>query len=81
MHQEWRREVLAAGTSLVNLEGEPIPAFQAAATASQGWFSMFDFESDPAVLSICYCAGAFDRSLETTPEGEEEAELPLGINR
>lgn len=35
----WRNNVLAAGTALVDDLGDPVPAFAAASTAGQGWFS------------------------------------------
>ncbi len=35
----WRREVLAAGTNLRDDQGQQVPAFAAAPTAGQGWFS------------------------------------------
>jgi len=39
MNFTWRQSVLAAGERLVDDAGLPVPAFEAAATAGQGWFS------------------------------------------
>jgi len=36
---DWRRNTLAAGDTLVDNFGNPVPAFAAAGTAGQGWFS------------------------------------------
>ena len=39
MNVLWRRSTLAAGSTLVDNGGNPVPAFAAAGTAGQGWFS------------------------------------------
>ena len=39
MNVLWRRSTLAAGSTLVDNLGDPVPAFAAAGTAGQGWFS------------------------------------------
>lgn len=38
MVRGWRATVLGAGENLVDNNGQPVPAFEAAATAGQGWF-------------------------------------------
>ena len=39
MNFVWRKNILAAGEALVDNRGDPVPAFAAASTAGQGWFS------------------------------------------
>ena len=59
----WRRDVLAAGATLVDESGATVPAFAAAATAGQGWFSRIDIAARPPVLQIDYAVGVQDGSL------------------
>jgi len=42
MNFVWRKNILAAGATLVDDLGEPVPAFAAASTAGQGWFSCME---------------------------------------
>lgn len=63
MNFAWRRDVLATGAALVDQSGATVPAFAAAATAGQGWFSRIDTAARPPVLQIDYGVGAEDRSL------------------
>lgn len=57
MHRKWRADVLATTTSLVDNLGDPVPAFAAAGTAGQGWFSILDTQAHPPVLQIDYNVG------------------------
>jgi hypothetical protein len=63
MHREWRAEVLATNTALVDDLGNPVPAFASAGTAGQGWFSILDTQADPPVLQIDYQVGVGNESL------------------
>lgn len=58
-----RRAVLAAGDRLVNSGGAAVPAFAAAGSAGQGWFSRWDAAASPPVLDLDYRAGLADGSL------------------
>jgi len=66
MNYTWRRGVFAAGTALVDALGQSVPAFAAAGTAGQGWFSSIDLTANPPVLQIDYAAGVADGSLQLT---------------
>ncbi len=57
MHREWRGAVLGTKDTLVDSQGDPVPAYSAAGTAGQGWFSTLDTEADPPVLQIDYSVG------------------------
>ena len=70
MNSTWRKGVLSAGTKLVDDQGQPVPAFAAAGTAGQGWFSHLDTAADPPVLQIDYAVGVANGSLQTGPGGE-----------
>jgi hypothetical protein len=74
MIRAWRSGVLAAGTSLVDDAGSPVPAFLAAATAGQGWsnlvFSRFpDMYPLVSKLQVNYSAGLADGSLTSDAQG------------
>jgi len=75
-----RRKVLSAGTALVDDNLKPVPAFDAAGTAGQGWFSTLDIDGQgPPILQIDYSVGVDDGSLQT----DELANLsmnPASIN-
>ncbi|MGB2984542.1 MAG: hypothetical protein WBE26_01555, partial [Phycisphaerae bacterium] len=73
MNFVWRKDILAAGTALVNNDGEPVPAFTAAGTAGQGWFS--DMVVTAATAPKCQIDGtvsaadaAFLEELDTSVE-------------
>jgi hypothetical protein len=40
----WRKSILATGEALVDGLGESVPAFEAASTAGQGWFSQMELD-------------------------------------
>ncbi|MGB2988271.1 MAG: hypothetical protein WBE26_20570 [Phycisphaerae bacterium] len=69
MNWAWRSATLAGGTSLVDDAGEPVPAFLAAGTAGQGWYSTLEFGNFPGLwpiastLQIDYSVGVDDGSL------------------
>jgi len=75
MHREWRAAVLATTTELVDAQGDSVPAFAAAGTAGQGWFSVLDTEADPPVLQIDYTPGVDSGELVVN----EQAELALDM--
>ncbi|MBI4717000.1 MAG: hypothetical protein HY763_04290 [Planctomycetes bacterium] len=58
-----RANVLVAGAALVDDQGAPVPAFAAASTAGQGWFSHLETTVVPPRLQIDYSAGVSDGSL------------------
>lgn len=59
-----RQAVLAAGSSLVDAAQNPVRAFEAAATAAQGWFSTLDIAGGKAkTLEIDYSVGVADGSI------------------
>jgi hypothetical protein len=66
-----RASVIASKTNLVDDKALPVPAFAAAATAGQGWFSNIDLNPDvgPRVLQIDYSVGVADGSLVENPDG------------
>jgi hypothetical protein len=65
-----RAEVMNAYTALRDGEGRLVPAFAAAATAGQGWFSELDVEGDgPPTLQIDYSVGLADGSLILDEDG------------
>jgi hypothetical protein len=57
MHREWRDDVLATTTELVDDLGAPVAAFAVAGSAGQGWFSTLDTTANPPVLQIDYSVG------------------------
>ncbi len=69
MNRAWRAGVLAAGKALVDDLGNPVPAYSAAATAGQGWFSNLVFTRFPDVfplaskLQVDYSVGVANGSL------------------
>ena len=66
MNRVWREKTLSAGTELVDNELDPVPAFAAAGTAGQGWFSNLDIDGvGPPILQIDYNVGVDDGSLRT----------------
>lgn len=75
MNRAWRSGVLAANASLVNDAGDPVPAFRAAATAGQGWFSNIVFTRFPDMyplvsqLQVDYTRGLVDGSLMSDQDG------------
>lgn len=69
MRREWRAEVLSKTIHLVDDAGFPVPAFAAAGTAGQGWYSTFDPGADPPVLQIDYAVGVADGSLIEQGDG------------
>ncbi len=65
-----RDAVLSAYKELKDLKGQSVPAFAAAATAGQGWFSKLDVEGDgPPTLQIDYTVGLDDGSLVLDEDG------------
>lgn len=50
----WRKGVLSKAEKLVDSAGQPVPAFAAAGTAGQGWYSALNLTASPAVLQIDY---------------------------
>jgi len=72
----WRTVTLAAKTGLVDADGQPVPAYAAAAPAGQGWFSRLDLSGGVAtVLQIDYSRGV-DAGTLLHDEGQP---LRLGI--
>jgi len=69
MNSTWRKGVLAAGAALVDNYGNPVPAFAAAGTAGQGWFSTLDLTASPPKLQIDYAVGVTNGSLVADPNG------------
>lgn len=69
MNNTWRRGVFAAGDRLVDSLGQSVPAFAAAGTAGQGWFSSMALTDNPPVLQIDYSVGVGDGSLLATTDG------------
>lgn len=70
INQTWRMSTLAAGTNLVDDQGQSVPAFAAAGTAGQGWFSNLQTEGRAtSVLQIDYAYGILDGSLTTDHSG------------
>ncbi len=69
MHREWRAAVISTTTTLVDDHGAPVPAFAAAGTAGQGWFSTLDTDVNPPVLQIDYSVGVGNSSLLQNPDG------------
>ncbi|MGD2108034.1 MAG: hypothetical protein PVI86_01455 [Phycisphaerae bacterium] len=69
MNWAWRSATLAAGASLVDDAGQPVPAFLAAGTAGQGWHSTLEMTGFPGLwpkastLQIDYTVGLTDGSL------------------
>ena len=71
MNWAWRAATLRRKDALVDGDGDPVPAYAAAATAGQGWFNQLDF--NPTVpagkppmalnLQIDYDVGVSDGSL------------------
>jgi len=70
-HYLSRKLVLSAGTELVDDLGEPVPAFAAASTAGQGWYSNLDIGGGgPPTLQIDYSVGVANGSLSEGAGGE-----------
>ena len=69
MHREWRAAVLGAATELVDDRGVSVPAFAAAGTAGQGWFSTLDTDVSPPVLQIDYSVGVSSGDLLVNDSG------------
>lgn len=69
MNWAWRSATLAAGKTLVDDAERPVPAFLAAGTAGQGWYSTLEFTGFPGLwplasrLQIDYSVGVADGSL------------------
>jgi len=64
VNHDWRAATLAAADRLVNSAGDPVPAFAAAGTAGQGWFSNLQINGSAAsVLDIDYSVGVSNGSL------------------
>jgi hypothetical protein len=65
-----RAAVMNAYTALRDPHGKPVPAFTAAATVGQGWFSELSLEGDgPPTLRIDYSVGLADGSLILDEDG------------
>lgn len=62
-NREWRQLALGTGAALVDNVGNPVPAFQAAGPAGQGWFSTFEPAANPPRLQIDYTVGLTEGSL------------------
>jgi len=69
LRREWRAEVLATTTRLVDAQGGAVPAFAAAGTAGQGWYSTMDTQANPPVLQVDYGVGVADASLMQMADG------------
>ncbi len=69
MNWAWRSATLAAGDTLVDDADQPVPAFLAAGTAGQGWYSNLEMGNFPGLwpkasrLQIDYSVGVGDGSL------------------
>lgn len=63
MSHGWRRAILATGAALVDNTGASVPAFAAAGTAGQGWFSNLVTGTSPPRLQIDYAVGLTNGSL------------------
>lgn len=70
MHREWRAAVLGTRDALVDSQGLSVPAYAAAGTAGQGWFSTLDTEATPPVLQIDYSVGVAAGDLIVGPSDE-----------
>jgi hypothetical protein len=68
--REWRQSALAAGETLKDYSGRPVPAFSAAATAGQGWFSNLQTKDGTTTLQIDYGKGIENGSLIMRKNGE-----------
>jgi hypothetical protein len=68
-NRTWRANILKAAAALTDFAGNPVPAFLAAATAGQGWFSDMDTSNDAPKLQIDYVVGILDGSL-VTPDAQ-----------
>ncbi len=69
MNFGWRRGVLGAGAGLQDDYGQPVPAFAAAGSAGQGWFSHLDLASSPSRLQISYCEAVGRGELSFASDG------------
>ncbi len=70
MQREWRAATLSATDTLLDASGDPVPAFAAAGTAGQGWFSILDIGNEgPNVLQIDYSVGVEEGSLSVATDG------------
>lgn len=67
MNRTWRAGMLTAGAALTDMDGDPVPAFLAAPTAGQGWFSDIEINTPTPKLQIAYLVGVLDGSL-TLPD-------------
>ncbi|MCO6437118.1 MAG: hypothetical protein J5J06_08520 [Phycisphaerae bacterium] len=65
----WRKGVLSKAEKLEDSGGAPVPAFAAAGTAGQGWFSTLDLGATPPVLDIDYGQGVANGSLLEDGDG------------
>jgi len=67
MNRIWREAVLRGGASLVDDQAATVPAFTAAATAGQGWYSTLELAPEgplkATILQIDYSVGLADGSL------------------
>ena len=75
-----REAALGAGTEMKDNAGNPVPAFAAAATAAQGWFSNIEIIQDGFVprattLQIDYSVGVADGSLVERADGTVALDL------
>ncbi|MBU0718796.1 MAG: hypothetical protein KJ749_11150, partial [Planctomycetes bacterium] len=70
MNHAWRNETLLAGDNLVDDSDDPVPAFLAASTAGQGWFSAPAVAEGLTTLQIDYSQGLSEGSLMTNPASE-----------
>jgi len=82
----WRAATMRGGAALVDDADAPVPAFAAAATAGQGWFSNLELASVPpdapptaTRLQIDYAVGVADGSL-VVGDGDELAISPVAIS-
>jgi len=67
MVMPWRRNVLGAGANLVDDKGAPVPAFAAASTAGQGWFSTNTAAAMKTVSTELSGLGPADRAFLDDP--------------
>ncbi len=70
MHREWRAAVMGTREALVDSQGQPVPAYAAAGTAGQGWFSALDTQAIPPVLQIDYSVGVAASDLTVNIDDE-----------
>lgn len=78
MNRIWRNGMLNAADALTDFSGNPVPAFLAAGTAGQGWFSDIEIGTSTPKLQIDYSVGLFDGSL-VSPDAQHVDLAPRSL--